>query len=417
MELYEHRILNGVLKDVEAVQTPEAAQALLKQDVEVYVEPSRTGQDDLWPCVWALSAALSKQFCGNVFIRSDSCECRTGPPKSSSRIVYSRGSSPARLRIGIGAPPPNDDRALWGDARGNRISLGRPLDRHLAQAHPISCFSLAGYLGFALLASAVGIPPFQHELAKAELRLPFVGNEPTRFPSDGIAFLGLGQLGQAYLALLFFLTRTSKAPAVLLLDKDEFEAPNYSTQILLSEDANWDGAPKSQYLDQLVRTWGWNGTPEFRKLTWGFKKSPSHPRLAFLGFDRFEPRRIAIESGFEWLVEAGIGRSFAKPRATWHSLPPDRGLASRIFPQDADVNPEPGVIEKQFYEDLRQTPGECGWVTFNDVRASAPSMGLVAAAYAWAEMLQVLDGKRIPTAGTCYLWSPLLPFCRTPLAL
>jgi hypothetical protein len=98
-----------------------------------------------------------------------------------------------------------------------------------------------------------------------------------------------------------------------------------------------------------------------------------------------------------------------KPRVTWHSLPLDRQLGLRLFSQLGRAGE---MVSKKFFEELRETPGQCGWVSFNNVRASAPSMGLVAASYAWSEALAVLREERQAASGMAYVWPSVLPFSR-----
>jgi hypothetical protein len=206
-------------------------------------------------------------------------------------------------------------------------------------------------------------------------------------------------------------------PCISILDKDEFEPPNEFTQILLGEDSRWNGQPKASYLAPKLEAWGFKVSPEQRELAWGELVPKDHSNLAMLGLDDFEPRRIAIESGYEWIVDAGIGTSFVKPRVSWHSLPPNRKLASQLFSPASTDRVEAPETKKAFFQELRRTPGECGWFNFRNVRASAPSMGLVASAYAWSEMLSVMNGARTPAAGAAYIWSPLMPTIRELLRI
>jgi hypothetical protein len=147
---------------------------------------------------------------------------------------------------------------IEGDARGSELSYGRLL--HTADpAHPITCCALAGYLGFSALAHAVGIPGFHEECREPLLRLPF---SPSVSEVPPFSVLGTGQLGQAFLALTYFLSGRTPV-SVHLLDRELFEDFNQRTQILLSERIDrWSGKPKSEYLADICRTWGWNVFPE-----------------------------------------------------------------------------------------------------------------------------------------------------------
>ena len=71
--------------------------------------------------------------------------------------------------------------------------------------------------------------------------------------------------------------------------------------------------------------------------------------------------------------------------------------------------------QSEFAKSLGETAGSCGRVTFENVDASAPSLGLVATAFSWAEVLNFMAGDRCPYSGGAYVWSPLLPIDRIAL--
>ncbi len=412
MENYEHRIVNGLLRELPEVATPEAAQKLLSRNVEIRIDDRGKDPDDLWPCVWALAVALSKQFTGTVFLNFPSAGKMPSPVGFNDRVVLGDPASADVIRIGVGTGEGAFD--LYGDTRGNRVSFGHLLEKGSGAANPIGCFALAGYLGFAALGRAVGIPEFAEEYLGNLLELPFDSNTAMELPIDGIAFLGLGQLGHAYLALLFFLMRKCQgAPRVFLLDKDRFEPANEATQMLLESGKPWCGSDKSEYLETVVRGWGAEVTSRNATLDWTFKRNEDLPTLALLGFDNFEARRIAISGGFNWVVEGGIGTSLAKPRITWHSFLPSKELGRSLFTGSAEHG---DFAEKEFFETLKRTPGQCGWFSFKNVDASAPTIGLVAAAYVWAETKSVCDGGRREVRGMAYVWPSVLPFHREGLS-
>jgi hypothetical protein len=204
------------------------------------------------------------------------------------------------------------------------------------------------------------------------------------------------------------------AARVFLLDKDRFEEANEATQMLLEAGKPWCGSEKSEYLENLVRDWGAEVTARSATLDWTFKRGGDLPNVALLGFDNFEARRIAISGGFDWIVEGGIGTSLTKPRITWHSFLPNKELGRRLFTESTENCELP---EKEFFKTLKRTPGQCGWFSFKNVEASAPTMGLTAAAYVWAETQSVYAGSKEEVRGMAYLWPSLLPFRRESLFL
>src|SRR6266540_576473 len=109
MELYENRIINGVLKS-DVVREPEEARALLSQDIEIVAHGGRATQDDLWPCIWALASVLQRQFSGKVFIRVGLTEPLSQPLHLGSRCQFaSVPAKEATLRIYIGRIPDLND--------------------------------------------------------------------------------------------------------------------------------------------------------------------------------------------------------------------------------------------------------------------------------------------------------------------
>src|ERR1039458_7952689 len=231
MELHNDRIINGLLKADLGFLSPEELSARLAQDVAIVVDRQRATVEDLWPCIWFLAAVLERQFTGRVVI-SGLPEALPAPIALGPRCDFSSDPKPkCAIMIFLGEmPSAENDVTLVGDARASELSYGHLLNS-TAPAHPITGCALAGYLAFAALAHAVGIPPFHEEWREGLLRLPFEGQTE---PLPSFSVLGTGQVGQAFLALAFFLA-AGKELSVHLLDKDDFEDYNQRTQILLSE--------------------------------------------------------------------------------------------------------------------------------------------------------------------------------------
>ncbi len=412
MEPQNDRVVNGLLKADIGLLTPEAVELRLAQDIVIRADPERASADDLWPAIWFLAAVLERQFTGTILIDAGlrgslpapiplGPRCRFAPtPARHSGITVSIGPAADH---GAGAAP------LSGDARGNELGYGVALDSG-NPAHPVTACALAGYLGFSALARACGVPPFHAEWGASRLSLPFDPRRPFALPDFSV--LGTGQVGQAFLALAFFLTADAAKPSVHLVDKDAFEEPNLRTQVLLTDDLQrWSDRAKVEYLGELCGSWGWTASPERTEIDWGWRCGRARPRFAFLGFDNMDARRIGVEGGFDWLFECGVGTDLCQPRVSWHSLPPDRELAKRLFRDPGERR----WSQSEFAKSLGETAGSCGRVTFESVDASAPSLGLVAAAFSWAEVLNYLAGDRSPHSGGAYVWSPLLPIDRVAL--
>jgi len=410
MELQNDRIINGLLKADIGLLTPEAVDARLGRDVTIHADPHRATANDLWPAIWFLAAVVERQFTGTVFLDVGLRAALRAPIPLGPRCRFAPTAT-RHVGLSISSEPTFDAGpiSITGDARGNELGYGLALDSS-DYAHPISACALAGYLGFSALAEACGVPPFHAQWRAGSLRLPFNAHRGWELPD--LSVLGTGQVGQAFLALTFFLTVHAGKPRVHLLDKDAFEEPNFRTQVLLTHKAQrWSGRAKVDYLAELCTSWDLGASPEPTEIGWGWRGRPKESQIAFLGFDNMDARRIAIEGGFDWLFECGVGTDLCQPRVTWHSLPPDRQLGKQLFRDNGDRR----WSDSQFAKSLGQTAASCGRVTFENIDASAPSLGLVAVSYAWSEVLNYLAGNRSPYSGGAYVWSPLLPIDRIAL--
>jgi hypothetical protein len=408
MELYEHRVINGLLRELDTVADPDSAQALLAIDCEIVVPPERA-DGDLWPCLWALASVLERQFSGTIYMNCGLLGAPKSPARLGRRCVFGLAPSKAmRISVGLVGSRIAD---LQGDARGSSICVGPTGNLASdALAHPAAGFALAGYLGFAALALATDIPPHRQDFAQSSLLLPILSGDVVH-PVPDLSIVGLGHLGQAYLALLFFLADRSRSrPCLALLDKDAFSVENYATQILLEDGGDWRGVPKADYLESHIKQWGFEVTGEQRELTWSWRRPAPHPPTALLGLDDLDVRRMAVSAGYSWFLEAGLGSSFLWPRLTWHAMPADKRLANALFARREDTSL--GLPDKPFIADLERTPARCGLLRFKSVQAAAPSMGLLAAALTCAELERLAAGTPDVVRGTATLWSPLLPIWR-----
>ena len=412
MEHYEQRIVNGILKS-NLASDPEAALRLLNRDIEVIVSPERATQRDLWPALWALCSVLERQFTGNVYINAGLEGPLEQPARLSRRCIFGKPEGSALLKIALGCDIARErEHAIIGDARGNRVAYGKLLAGQGA-ATPVSCFALAGYLGFAALAETLQIPPHREDLALTKLELP--GPETAPASSEaGLTFWGLGHLGNAYLSLLFFQHLNCRSQGtIVLLDGGNLEDGNWHTHILVEEDSKWLGESKAAYLADRLKSWGLTPIHDQLTLDWGWTRPSLHPELVLMGFDNFPARRMTAAAGYSWLVEAGIGDSFIEPKLTWHSIPADTELANRLFPDRENApDPTPGG---RFAETLRAKSG-CGHLHYGQIHASAPSMGLIASAFVWSELLRVTKQPQETISGAAALWSPILPYFREQLS-
>lgn len=338
------------------------------------------------------------------------------PAPLARRCCFVRTPQPVCLSIAIGVDPLGlSGSTLCGDARRGHISVGTILPDTNEPPSAIECFLVAGYLGFAVLARLAGIPPHHEQFTMRALEIPCDHAALYKILAEveGFTCVGLGQLGQVFLALLFFLFNGElAAKRLVLVDRDVFESENGRTQILLPEGANWLNEPKVDFVSSVLKSW--SAKPEIVtrriEIQWGWNKAAGDPDTALIGLDDFEVRRMAIAAGFSRVIEAGVGTDFLAPRVSWHVVPGIPQLGRKLFPDREAAKVSIGASD--WVDELKSTPGSCGWVRFNEISATAPSMGLVACAYALSELGRDSGG----ISGRALLWSPCIPIIREPIS-
>jgi hypothetical protein len=197
----------------------------------------------------------------------------------------------------------------------------------------------------------------------------------------------------------------------VVIDRDKFQSENGRTQLLLTEGGCWLNKDKAPYVAMKVGEWGAEAIPVVEDIDWIWRRKAGYPHVALVGLHDLEGRRIVSAAGFNRLIESGVGTNLMRPRVTWHVLPGNPETGSRLF-IDVPRIFESRRIEAAWVDDLLETPGGCGWVQFEGVSATAPCLGLAAAALALSEL-----GVEETVRGAALLWSPCLPFSREILPL
>lgn len=411
MRWYEDRMANGLAKAGGGAYTQEEIQRVLSQDVIIEVDPSRVTLSDLWPATWALAATLSRQFTGTIYIKAGLKGPLPSPASLSGRCL-----PPAcPLGIGLGTSPEDSSaQTSWGDAKGNHVSIGHLLPGS-ETAPAWTAFAVAGYLAYALLASTAGFVPYKERFARPSFQVGIPAPPLLDTAAQDLAILGLGHLGNAYVALLYFLGRQyTGLPRLWLLDRGQgeghLERANWKTHLLLDESYSWEGLMKTEVLGTHLRTLIGDVCLNPTTLHWGWTKPADHPSYALLGLDSFDARRIAVGGGYQWCIDGGVGTRFDRARVTWHSIPADGQLAKMLF-QNSSLQRQPSIPpDSPLARNLEDPTDPCGWIgSFHGVSAAAPSMGVVAAAYAVSELINLWLGTNRAIAGSAQLWSPGIP--------
>jgi hypothetical protein len=250
------------------------------------------------------------------------------------------------------------------------------------------CFLKASEIQARSLESPIGISLWS---PGADWRYPVSGspllhNLPTRF-----WILGLGHLGQAFLwnlAMLPFPDR--KEVSFLLQDFDEYERANFSSGLLCTESVV--GNKKTRHCAEWVEQLGFKSKISERKYTEYDRRMEDEPALAICGFDKGRPRSFLAKTGFEFIVECGLGDTLADfDQIHMHTFPTQINTPESLW---GNLDDGPKAVNKDDVALFADGKQACGQVAI-DLAGKAVStsfVGAMAGALAIAEILRVFNG-------------------------
>lgn len=221
------------------------------------------------------------------------------------------------------------------------------------------------------------------------------GVEPRlQFLPARLWLIGLGHLGQAYLWALGLLPYADAAALELVLqDDDKITGSTPSTSILSTE--AMEGERKTRAMSAWAEKRGFCTRMHERLFDAAYRRQPQEPSVALCGLDNAEGRRALDLAGFDFVVEAGLGRDYRNFQTIRLHTLPARRAASEIWP-DRPTSAPP-VEQNPAYQDLLNSGklDQCGMTLLAGKAVGAPFVGSVAACLAVAEVLRLLAGANI----------------------
>jgi len=205
--------------------------------------------------------------------------------------------------------------------------------------------------------------------------------------------IGLGHLGQAFLWALSLLPYSTPAEVSLVLqDIDKVTPSTPSTSILT--DASMVGKKKARTCASWAEDRGFSTAITERMFDELCKRSDVEPTVALCGLDNALGRRALDGAGFDFIVEAGLGRGHRDFRTMrLHTLPASRPASSiwNAAPSEEDLT------GRAAYKNMLDS-GEldrCGVTLLAGKAVGAPFVGATAACLAIAEVLRLLHGGSV----------------------
>jgi hypothetical protein len=234
--------------------------------------------------------------------------------------------------------------------------------------------------------------------------------------------LGLGNLGQAALWMIGLLPYAdASAVSLFLQDTDASEAGNMPIQILTKPD--WIGRKKTRSAARWAEDQGFRTTIVESKFTVGSFRSASEPGLALVGVDNLATRRAAASSGFDLVIDAGLGATAAEIfDIRLHAFPGARS-PERAWPEPGMQAERPLDRALQDLVDAGRID-KCGAMIIAGRSLGVPSTAVAAAAMQIAQAcravadgsycdlvdVRLVDCRRVRTSATTLERPGSLPF-------
>jgi hypothetical protein len=202
---------------------------------------------------------------------------------------------------------------------------------------------------------------------------------------------GLGHLGQAFLWNLAMLPfRNREEVRFTLQDFDVIEIANFNSGLLCTEGVV--GRKKTRHCAGWLDDCGFRTTINERRYTEHDRRTDDDPRIALCGFDRGRPRSFLGETGFDLIVECGLGDTLADfDQIHTHTFPSETNSPKALW---GHIRDRPKMVEEEDLPLFTDGKQNCGQIAI-DMAGKAVStsfVGAMAGALVVAELLRVFNG-------------------------
>jgi hypothetical protein len=205
--------------------------------------------------------------------------------------------------------------------------------------------------------------------------------------------IGLGHLGQAFLWALGLLPFARPQDLNLVLQDIDIITPSTESTSILS-DSSLINIKKTRAMAAWAERRGFSTVIHERLFDASFRRQDDEPAVALCGLDNGAGRQALDQVGFDFVVEAGLGRGHRDFRAIrLHTLPASRP-ASQIW-RSAQADDQ--VEDRPAYKGMLAsgTLDRCGVTLLAGKAVGAPFVGAVAATLALSEVLRLLQGDTV----------------------
>ncbi len=212
-----------------------------------------------------------------------------------------------------------------------------------------------------------------------------------RFLPSHLWLLGLGHLGQAYLWGLGLLPYAADAKVDLVLQDDDVITPSTESTSILS-DKTMLGVKKTRAMAAWAERRGFATVITERLFDNQFRRRHDEPSIALCGIDNAVGRRALDQVGFDFIVEAGLGRGHQDFRSLLVHTLPGEIPASALWKDDAvarQTTTDAAAYRRMLDEGSLD---RCGVTLLAGKAVGAPFVGAVAGTLVLSEVLRLLHG-------------------------
>ncbi len=218
------------------------------------------------------------------------------------------------------------------------------------------------------------------------------GPQTLAFP-DALWMIGLGHLGQGTAWALSFIPARGR-PVVTLQDDQVIEAENEATCLLVRPGQL--GLRKTRVVADWLEAVGWETRIIERRYDERMRPSLSEPGLCLCGLDDLLPRQIVARSGFDYVIDAGVGhgpQDFQRLQIKIVRAGKSDGLWSPAPNSDRNVET---LLARPAYQNYSRQPGVCGALPLARASVAVPFVGAFAGAMMMAAAARIANLQGIP---------------------
>lgn len=380
----------------------EGEDFFLEQKLVVHVDETvaatRAGQ----AAILTVVATASRCFLGGVEVRGGGKNefLLNLPFKNLGAAVHGHGaravSSPTfSIYIGVQAQSPHEGVALYWDGWRAGVRTANEKVVFGSGNNPLSGIVAAGLgvsqaLSFVLGNRRAGRMNWDINLWNP-LRPDEVGPSIVGLPK-ALWFIGLGNLGQAYLWCLGLLPFKNSGDLELVFQDFDFIKPeNWITSILTTED--WVGKRKTRLVDEWARARGFTTRIYDFPLNKKFQVPNNEVYYALAGLDSIEARLFLEGCQFPFIVSAGLGATVDDFHHFGLEVFDDFFKPSRIFENSpGSMGNENDLLSLPAYAEGIDEKVPCGKLEIAKSSAAVPFVSIVAAALAVSQLLRISSG-------------------------